>query len=184
MILEEKNEIWDIIDEFPNYSVSNFGGIKSNISGKRIRATPHYKNGYLSVLIRNKYSKKRLAIHRLVAKSFVDNEDCSFNEVNHKDGDKTNNHFTNLEWCNRSINNLHAFVTGLRSGVNKGNYSKRYYNSKSVISIQDTAILVFSSVKECSRYLNVNKSAVQGAIKRGGTCRGHKIYTEANGLAA
>ena len=179
----ELTEKWEMIDEFPNYAISNQGYVVSLISLREIKSTPHYKNGYFSVLLTRDKTKKRISVHRLVARYFVDKNDCSFNEVNHKDGDKANNHYTNLEWCSRSINNLHAYATGLRSGVNNGNYKKNYYNSKSVLSIQDSAILEFNSVKECARYLGVNKSAVQRAIKVGSNCRGHKIYSNVTGLA-
>lgn len=68
-----------------------------------------HNNGYVRGVI---YGKDKY-IHRLVAELFVDNPN-GYKEVNHKDGDKTNNHATNLEWCTRSQNNRHAFQTGLR----------------------------------------------------------------------
>lgn len=58
--------------------------------------------------------KKRYFVHRLVAFYFVPGyqEDLV---VNHIDGDKSNNLFTNLEWVTRSENDLHAFALGLRT---------------------------------------------------------------------
>ena len=52
-------------------------------------------------------------IHRIVAKCFIPNPN-GYNEINHRDGNKTNNEASNLEWCTRSENNRHAFQTGLR----------------------------------------------------------------------
>ena len=67
-------------------------------------------NGYLRASIHG----SDFYIHRLVAICYLENPN-KYNEVNHKDGDKHNNCVENLEWCNRSQNNKHAFTTGLRS---------------------------------------------------------------------
>ena len=67
-------------------------------------------NGYLRANIHG----SDFYIHSLVAICYLENPN-KYNEVNHKDGDKHNNCVDNLEWCNRSQNNKHAFTTGLRS---------------------------------------------------------------------
>ena len=60
--------------------------------------------GYLYVgLSKDAQSKKHL-IHRLVIAAFVGESSM---EVNHKDGNKSNNHISNLEYCTSSENNLH-----------------------------------------------------------------------------
>lgn len=68
-----------------------------------------HSNGYLRGVIFD----KDVYIHRIVAECFIPNPD-SLPEVNHKNGDKTDNRVENLEWCTRSYNNRHAFQTGLR----------------------------------------------------------------------
>ena len=70
-------------------------------------------NGYLRVSLNLDGKSKCYFVHRLVATHFVENPWCS-PVVNHKDGNKHNNHFTNLEWVTSSENNKHAFSTGLR----------------------------------------------------------------------
>ena len=55
-------------------------------------------------------------VHRLVASMFVPNPDPeAFTVVNHKDGNKHNNHFENLEWTDHWGNSDHAWTTGLRT---------------------------------------------------------------------
>lgn len=52
------------------------------------------------------------AIHRVVALAFLPNPN-GFREVNHIDGNKANNHVSNLEWVSASGNQRHAFAEGL-----------------------------------------------------------------------
>lgn len=52
--------------------------------------------------------RKGFGIHTLVARQFIPNEDKTKTQVNHKDGDKTNNHVENLEWATPLENTRHA----------------------------------------------------------------------------
>ena len=109
-----KIEIWKTLKfkgEKSIYKISSEGRIKNKIN-KKILRTQIDKNGYERVrLIHNghKYSK---SVHRLVAKTFIENP-YNFKEVNHKDGIKLHNFVENLEWTTRSDNMKHAYKTGL-----------------------------------------------------------------------
>ena len=83
-------------------------GIKGG-STFRIQKVRPNGHGYLRASI----NKRDEYVHRIVATCFIPNP-AGYSEVNHKDGVKTNNHVSNLEWCTRSENNRHAFQTGLR----------------------------------------------------------------------
>jgi hypothetical protein len=78
-------------------------------------------HGYLQVVLM--VNKKRISktIHRLVGEIFLPNHK-NLKEINHIDGNKLNNHVSNLEWCDRSYNMRHADKIGLRN--NKGEKHK------------------------------------------------------------
>jgi hypothetical protein len=111
----KNNDIWLPIKGFESrYFVSSTGQIKSLASGK-LRATyvrsETCQYEYVQLFKNNKHYT--FAVHRLVAEAFIPNNDLR-ECVNHKDGNKLNNHFTNLEWVTTSENHLHAYETGLR----------------------------------------------------------------------
>ena len=77
----------------------------------------HYdKNGYVWVSLPRNNKFRTYLVHRLVAGMFIPNP-MFYKEINHIDGNKTNNNVYNLEWCTRSQNIKHAFAMGLK--VNK-----------------------------------------------------------------
>lgn len=110
-----ESEIWKNISGYERYSVSNFGRVKNNISGKVLK-TRKSRNGYLRVNLRKgniKYEKPFVAhVHRLVAMAFlpaIEGKEC----VNHIDGNKVNNYASNLEWVTSRENTMHAIENGL-----------------------------------------------------------------------
>jgi len=90
-------EEWIKIPDYPNYSVSNYGNIKSD-RFNRILKPCKQKNGYLRVCLCSNEVKPHL-IHRLVAITFLGD-----GIVDHIDRDKTNNHISNLRLCSHSEN--------------------------------------------------------------------------------
>lgn len=83
---------------------------------QKIRACTQ-KHGYLQVALRKDGIHKSFLVHRLISTTFLGLK--SDQEINHKDGDKKNNHLSNLEIVSRSENIKHAFATGLRSHKGK-----------------------------------------------------------------
>ena len=92
------------------YSLREDGTIHSGIHDVVLspRTNP---NGYKIVTL----DGEQLAVHRLVALHFIPNP-YQYPQVNHKDGNKANNHVNNLEWCSATLNAQHALETGLRGG--------------------------------------------------------------------
>jgi hypothetical protein len=113
-------EIWKSLEEFNGfYEVSNYGQVKRVKAGPATRIGRLIKmevdrDGYYiaNICIYNKRYKKKL--HRLVAKAFLKNP-LNLPEVNHKNGDKSDNSESNLEWSTNKDNVKHACDNGLRA---------------------------------------------------------------------
>ena len=97
------------------YLVTKEGKVWSNRSQRFIGSD--VKNAYSIVDLRKGGRQNIRAIHRLVAEAFIPNPD-NLREVNHKDGNKHNNHIDNLEWVSSSQNTKHGWDNGLLK--NKG----------------------------------------------------------------
>lgn len=81
------------------------------------------KDGYYNVILCKNGKPKNFKVQRLIAISFIPNP-LNLHEVNHEDGNKLNNKPTNLKWCTRSGNLLHAYKNGLKE-EKKGELNKR-----------------------------------------------------------
>jgi hypothetical protein len=106
-----------IIKEADDVYVDECGNVGQSPQGKSITHMyePFISNtGYQRVgLTKNGLNKKYL-IHRLVAMYYVNNKNPKkYNIVNHLDGNKLNNHYSNLEWCTHKQNMQHAKKLGL-----------------------------------------------------------------------
>lgn len=98
------------------YSIDTNGVVVNETTGDILKG--RIKNGYHLVCINQQYH----AVHRFVAMAFI-KRDNNKNFVNHKDGNKSNNHVDNLEWCTHQENMKHAKDTGLwtaKVGVEHG----------------------------------------------------------------
>ena len=115
-------ELWKVIEGYEDsYEVSNLGRVRSLTRidslgrtryGKVLKPCFDGKHKYLHVNLQG----KSINIHRLVAKAFIENPN-NYNEVNHKDEDKTNNCVTNLEWCDHKYNNNYGSKLNSTLGV-------------------------------------------------------------------
>lgn len=106
-------EIWKNINGFEEYEISNYGRVRSIYSSHRKILNPaNNGRGYLTVCLYKNKRQKRMSLHRLVAIHFLPN---FYNkpDVNHKDGNKSNNFLYNLEWVTPKENIQHGFKLGL-----------------------------------------------------------------------
>lgn len=119
-------EEWKDIEGYEGlYQVSDQGNVKSlarkrnNSKGsytqkERILKQSNTTTGYKKVELVKNGQKKSLRVHRLVAQAFIPNPENK-PEVNHIDGNKTNNFVSNLEWVTSSENTTHAYTAKLSS---------------------------------------------------------------------
>lgn len=122
-----EEEVWkDIAGYEGKYKVSNYGNIYS-VKSNRTLLPLRTLNGYLSIM----FGRKTYSIHRIVATTFLPNPN-NYKCVNHKNGNKTDNRVENLEWCNHTMNLIHAYRNGLNRREKpvecllNGNIVKRY----------------------------------------------------------
>jgi hypothetical protein len=123
-------EIWKDVKGFEGrFKISNIGNVLSingRYKGDRLLTPCLDTEGYYVTDLRMTPIKRRVRIHSLVAEHFIDKpEGLNYPCVNHKDGNKINNHFSNLEWVSKKDNCIHAVDTGLHD--QKGS---KHHNSK------------------------------------------------------
>lgn len=126
-------EIWkDVVGFEGHYMVSNTGKLKSvKFNKERILKNLEVgPNGYVRIELTINGVVKRKYFHRVIAFAFID-VDPDRTYVNHKDGNKLNNHIDNLEWVNKRENSCHARILkgkGCESvGVHR--YKNRFVSS-------------------------------------------------------
>jgi len=163
----------DIIGYEGLYQASSLGKIKSLIG--RYENVEYLKEGttkcnYKTVTLckNNKHTSKN--VHRLIAEAFYGKSKL---DVNHKDGDKTNNKIENLEFVTKSENIKHALKTGLFNP----NFDKIAVETRKKIAqiniANDDVINIFVSAHEASRQTKINRGNISA------TCRG--LYETAGG---
>jgi hypothetical protein len=111
----KSNQRWKLV---PGYSaeVTKHGDVRDYVT-KKIR-NQSKSNGYCLVRVRDNYGKllNPIGTHVLVALTFIGKKPSSKHQVNHKDLDKSNNYYKNLEWCTCKENVYHAIKNGIEWG--------------------------------------------------------------------
>lgn len=164
-------EVWrDAVGFEGLYKISNLGRVKSvekevNNNGglqhrkERILKTHRNTHGYMQVIL-SKNKPYTRTIHRLVAEAFIPNKKNK-PQINHIDGDKTNNYVKNLEWATRSENMTHS----VRVLGNKSPRNNKF--SKPVLQIKNNKIVAeFKSVMDAERFTGIHNGNISSCARK------------------
>lgn len=159
--------------------VSNLGRTRSWLTGtpKILKAQSDTK-GYLRIRVTIERQKMSFKVHREVAKAFLDNHD-KLPQVNHIDGDKTNNNVSNLEWISNKDNAHHAIKNGLWENVLLGAKKENEKRMTPIIArnIETGESIRFVSVSAAERYFN-SRHISDVLNKKRETCKGYTFSRE------
>lgn len=162
------NSIWVTVNGFEDYMISPEGNILSKGTGFKKKAIVlkacKESTGYLSIQLYSGKKGKRFYIHRLVAQHFCENLEHK-RVVNHKDGDRHNNNYKNLEWVTAKENINHGISVLGTIRVSGEDNPKAKLNRHQVDQIKT---LISENVKtlEISKMFQVNVSTIN-RIKNG-----------------
>lgn len=144
--------MWKDIPGWENlYKINEYGIIKNKKTDK-ILVGDKNSSGYCRVCLYYKGKKKRVFRHKMVALLFLNNRN-NFSEVNHKDGNKNNNHYSNLEWCDRTQNEREAHRLKI----------KEY--KPFVVKFQNGTLKKYEFAIDLANELNVSKRTIQNYLQ-------------------
>ena len=155
--IETIEKIWCNINNYEGYLISNYGDV---ISFRKRNSTEFYdtpkvlKQSTITTHCGKRYSRvmllgKQQYIHRLVAEHFIDNQNNK-PQVNHIDGDGTNNILTNLEWVTNSENQIHRF----KNNPSKNNLGRYIHKDKVKFRVYKKGIVdkQFNDLNEAKKF--------------------------------
>lgn len=144
-----------IIKGFPDYYITDTGDVFSRKS--RFVKLKQWKSraGYMYVDLNQNGKRVHKRVHRLVAEAFIPNPKNK-SDVNHKNGNKSDNRVQNLEWATHSENSLHAYRTLKCKPTWKGKFGKNHNCSKLVLQIKNGKVIAeFYGTMEAERQTTI-----------------------------
>lgn len=117
-LLIRMEEIWKTIEGYETYSVSTFGNVRNNKTGKILKSCKNCNNQLRVTLYKNDI-KTTFSTYQLLAKAFIPNPENK-EQVDHIDNDKLNNHLTNLRWATNGENQRNTKIPSINTSGVKG----------------------------------------------------------------
>lgn len=150
------------INGYPNYKVSAKGAIISTRGLRKTHVNPH---GYHQVDLWKDGKSKTFRVHTLVAQAYIGDRPKGY-VVNHKDGNKLNNHWTNLEYVTSRENTLHAHRTGLAKGRKGVKHHKARLNPDKVRQIRKLYAAGGETFYTLADRFGVADTTISGVVNR------------------
>lgn len=147
-------ELWKSIEGYEGlYEISNLGNVRSIRRNKVMKPGSH-RFGYRYVILCKEGSNKSVLVHRLVANAFISRIPGK-EDVNHIDGDKSNNCVENLEWVSKSENMQHAYQSGLRQVTDSQRGVGRTRTLKQLQASRTLTPAKLAALRDPNRFHNV-----------------------------
>ena len=114
MNISTNSEVWkDIVGYDGLYKISECGEVL-NTKRNKLQKSYRHGRGYNRISLTSRGLQRNHYVHRLVGNAFLETpEHIGQTQINHIDGNKNNNHYSNLEWVTPSENMKHAVKIGL-----------------------------------------------------------------------
>lgn len=142
------------------YMIDEQGKIWSPYRGGKYLSPAPTAKGYYRIVLQTTEGRKTFQLHRLVLATFSPIDNMEDFEVNHKDGDKSNNSLDNLEWCQGSYNVRHSLDTGLKIPARGTQVSGNKLSEKQVLEICQLLIENNLSLSEIGERYGVSKYCI------------------------
>ena len=153
-------EIEAEIKDFPDYTISTWGQVRSLKFGKtRVLKPRKDKLGYFRVELCKDGKKKPLLVHRLVANAFIPNPQ-GYPFINHRDENPSNNFVTNLEFCSPKYNSNYGTCRQKISAKLKGKFNGPCAKPVNQYDQQGNFLKRWPSTQEIKRQLRFNQGNI------------------------
>ena len=156
-------EIWKSIEGYETYSVSTFGNVRNDTTGKVLKPTTQQNRQRITLCL-NGYVETFLT-YRLVAFAFIPNPKCK-KVIDHIDNNSLNNNVENLRWTTQSENICNSTLSRVNTSGVKGVYwdkSKQKWKSQICINKKVSHIGSYNTIEEATIARQTKANEIFGA---------------------